>query len=120
MGYESLGCANIGASGVFFVSRISRADLETHRLETYSKESNMLVLTRRSGEEIVVGGNVRITVVAVKGDRVRIGVAAPRNVSVDRKEIHDRRAEFAVENDPPANGYLFYDDHSIADCCPKG
>jgi carbon storage regulator len=55
----------------------------------------MLVLTRRLGEEIVIGGNIRVTVVGVKGDKVRIGVAAPPSVVVDRDEVHLRRAEFA-------------------------
>jgi carbon storage regulator len=51
----------------------------------------MLVLTRRPGEQIVIGGNIRITVVSVKGDRVRIGIEAPPTVLVDREEIHTRR-----------------------------
>jgi carbon storage regulator len=51
----------------------------------------MLVLTRRVGEEIVIGGDIRITVVAIKGDRVRIGVSAPDFVRVDRQEVHERR-----------------------------
>ena len=59
----------------------------------------MLVLSRRSGEAIVIGGNIRLTVVAVKGDRVRIGIAAPSSVTVDREEVHDRRAEQAVEGE---------------------
>ena len=59
----------------------------------------MLVLTRRVGEEIVIDGNIRVVVVAVKGDKVRLGINAPAAVTVDRKEIHDRRAEFAYETD---------------------
>lgn len=58
----------------------------------------MLVLTRRIGEEIVINGNIRVTVVAVKGDRVRLGVAAPANVPVDREEVHQRRASFDDES----------------------
>ncbi len=54
----------------------------------------MLVLSRRVGEEIVINDNIRVTVVAVKGDRVRLGVVAPREVTVDRAEVHERRAEF--------------------------
>ena len=53
----------------------------------------MLVLSRRLGEEIVIDGNIRVTVVAVKGDRVRLGIAAPPSVPVDRQEVRDRRAE---------------------------
>ncbi|HTU21420.1 MAG TPA: carbon storage regulator [Gemmataceae bacterium] len=51
----------------------------------------MLVLTRRPGEQIVIDGNIRITVVSVKGDRIRIGIEAPPSVTVDRQEIHERR-----------------------------
>ncbi len=56
----------------------------------------MLVLSRRVGEEIIISDNIRVTVVAVQGDRVRIGVTAPRSVRVDRKEIRDRRTEMPV------------------------
>jgi carbon storage regulator len=51
----------------------------------------MLVLTRRPGEEIVIGGDIRLTVVSVKGDRVRIGIEAPPTVVIDRQEVHERR-----------------------------
>jgi carbon storage regulator len=51
----------------------------------------MLVLTRRPGEEIVIGGNIRVTVVSVHGDRIRIGIDAPPSVVVDRQEVHERR-----------------------------
>ncbi len=51
----------------------------------------MLVLTRRTGEAIVIDANIRLTVVSVKGDRIRIGIEAPPSVVVDRQEIHERR-----------------------------
>ena len=57
----------------------------------------MLVLTRKVGEEIAIGTNIRITVVAIMGGKVRIGIAAPKDVIVDRKEIHESRKEFAKE-----------------------
>lgn len=50
----------------------------------------MLVLTRRPGEQIVIANNIRITVVSVGPGRVKIGVEAPPNVTVNRQEIHDR------------------------------
>jgi carbon storage regulator len=59
----------------------------------------MLVLTRRIGEEIVIGGNIRVKVVLVKGDKVRLGISAPDSVPVDRQEIHERRAEFSAQPD---------------------
>jgi carbon storage regulator len=53
----------------------------------------MLVLSRRTGEEIVIGDGIRIKVVSVKGNQVRIGVTAPRSVAVDRQEVAERRAQ---------------------------
>lgn len=55
----------------------------------------MLVITRKVGEEIVIDGGIRITISALKGDRVRIGVVAPAHVRVDREEVHRRVREFA-------------------------
>ncbi len=60
----------------------------------------MLVLTRRLGETIVIDGDIYITVVAVKGDRVRIGVTAPKDMPVDRQEVHERRSEFETRFGP--------------------
>ena len=54
----------------------------------------MLVLSRKPNEAIVINDTVRITVVAVKGDRVRLGIEAPRDVSVDRAEVHTRKMQF--------------------------
>jgi carbon storage regulator len=51
----------------------------------------VLVLSRRVGEEIVIDGSIRVVIVAVQGNKVRLGVEAPPNVPVDRQEIHDRR-----------------------------
>ena len=56
----------------------------------------MLVLSRRIGEEIIINDDIRVTVVAVKGDRVRLGIVAPRDVMVDRAEVHERRMQFAL------------------------
>ena len=50
----------------------------------------MLILTRRIGETLVIGDNVQITVLGVRGNQVRIGVDAPKDVGVHRKEIYDR------------------------------
>jgi carbon storage regulator len=47
----------------------------------------MLVLTRRIGEEIVIAGHIRVTVVAVKGHQVRLGITAPSSVPVARLEL---------------------------------
>lgn len=50
----------------------------------------MLILTRRVGETLMIGDEVEVTVLGVKGNQVRIGVKAPRDVSVHREEIYDR------------------------------
>jgi carbon storage regulator len=54
----------------------------------------MLCLTRRCGEEIVIGDNIHVTVLSVKRGQVRLGISAPRSVTVDRQEVHERRREF--------------------------
>lgn len=50
----------------------------------------MLVLTRRPGESIVVGENIVVTVIEIKGGQVRIGIDAPRDVDVYREEIYEQ------------------------------
>ena len=51
----------------------------------------MLILTRRAGEALVIGDDIEVTVMAVNGTQVRLGVKAPRNVAVDRQEIAERK-----------------------------
>lgn len=50
----------------------------------------MLILTRRVGESLMIGDEVNVTVLGIKGNQVRIGVNAPRDVSVHREEIYQR------------------------------
>lgn len=50
----------------------------------------MLILTRRVGETIRIGEDVVVAVLGVKGNQVRVGIEAPRNMSVNREEIHQR------------------------------
>ena len=56
----------------------------------------MLVLTRRVGEEIVIGGDIRVTVLTVQGAKIRLGITAPAGIRVDRQEVHQRRAQFSA------------------------
>lgn len=50
----------------------------------------MLILTRRVGETVMIGDDVTITVLGVKGNQVRVGINAPKNVAVHREEIYER------------------------------
>ncbi len=61
----------------------------------------MLILTRRVGETVMIGDDVTVTVLGVKGNQVRIGVNAPREVAVHREEIFERiKREESGEGDP--------------------
>jgi carbon storage regulator len=66
----------------------------------------MLVLTRKPGEEIVIGDNIRLTVVAICGSQVRLGLTAPRAVSIQREELRN------VPRPPPSAGNARADLHS--------
>ena len=59
----------------------------------------MLILTRRTGESLRIGDDVEVTVMAVNGSQVRIGIKAPRNIAVDREEIAERKQR---EREPAA------------------
>jgi carbon storage regulator len=58
--------------------------------DSRNRRIGMLILTRRIGETLMVGDEVTITVLGVKGNQVRLGVNAPRDVAVHREEIYQR------------------------------
>jgi carbon storage regulator len=60
----------------------------------------MLILSRRPQETIRVGEEVTITVLAVEGNKVRLGITAPRHISVDREEVHERKQREAQAGEP--------------------
>ena len=62
----------------------------------------MLILTRRVGETVVIGNNVTVTVLGVKGNQVRLGVKAPKDISVHREEIFERIQAEQKEQPPMA------------------
>jgi carbon storage regulator len=63
----------------------------------------MLVLRRNTGEEIVIGDDIRISVVEVRGDRARLGITAPESVRVDRAEVYEHRMRFGGSLSPTSN-----------------
>ncbi|MDZ7767860.1 MAG: carbon storage regulator CsrA [Woeseia sp.] len=63
----------------------------------------MLILTRRAGETVMIGSDVTITVLGVKGNQVRIGINAPKDVAVHREEIYERIKSEQGAQDPKAD-----------------
>lgn len=65
----------------------------------------MLVLSRKKDEKIVIGDNISIMVVEIRGDKVRLGIEAPREISVHRREVYEaikrKEAEAEAESETP-------------------
>ncbi|MBB5207202.1 carbon storage regulator CsrA [Chiayiivirga flava] len=62
----------------------------------------MLILTRRVGETLMIGDQITVTVLGVKGNQVRVGISAPKDVSVHREEIFQRIKRDGAEENAPA------------------
>ena len=64
----------------------------------------MLVLTRKVGQSIVIGDEIEVVVLEVRGEQVRIGIKAPKNVTVHRKEIYEQIHEEPSGGSDKSNG----------------
>jgi len=64
----------------------------------------VLILTRRPSETIYIGENVTITVLGVVGNQVRFGIEAPRSITIDRAEVHERKKKEAAAKAGLING----------------
>jgi carbon storage regulator len=64
-------------------------------IQSLTEGIRMLVLSRKIGEQVIINDNIVVTITEIKGNRVRLGIAAPADVRIDRAEIHQRLQEFA-------------------------
>jgi carbon storage regulator len=79
----------------------AHASLLVEALHEAIKEKIMLILTRKVGESINIGDEITVTILGVQGLQVRLGINAPKNVSVHREEIYKRiQAEIAPNQEP--------------------
>lgn len=63
----------------------------------------MLVLSRRLGETLIIGDDIKITVLGISGNQVRLGIAAPKDVSVHREEVYQRIQNEQGQPSPQSN-----------------
>lgn len=63
----------------------------------------MLVMSRERGEEVVIGGEIVVSVVEIRGEKVRLGFTAPRDVPINRREVQDRLEQEGNDTKPRTN-----------------
>jgi carbon storage regulator len=81
----------------------------------------MLVLSRKKNESIVINNDITIVVVEIRGDKVRLGVEAPKEVPVHRREVYDAiRRNSRAEGEAPAEGASPTDARSASDANHSG
>jgi carbon storage regulator len=93
------GCA-ITLAGTYF-----RSKNETVRAarDEHQRGNVMLVLSRKKNESIIINDNITVTVIEIRGDKVRLGIEAPKHVTVHRREVYEAIQNQARALDPDAN-----------------
>lgn len=66
----------------------------------------MLVLSRKKNESIVINENIVITIIEIRGDKVRLGIQAPRDVSIHRSEVYEAIKNGRQDEAPPASNEI--------------
>jgi len=94
----------LNVSGMKFATRLRRCQFGRQErchllLLLLRRDSIMLILSRRSTESIIIGDSIRVKIVEVSGDRVRLAIQAPSNVSVDREEVWERKRSERLQNE---------------------
>jgi carbon storage regulator len=93
------GCA-LPLAGTYFSSENEtvRAERDEHQ-----RGNIMLVLSRKKNESIIINDNITVTVIEIRGDKVRLGIEAPKHVTVHRREVYEAIQNQARALDPDAN-----------------
>lgn len=71
----------------------------------------MLVLTRRLGESLIIGQDIKVTILAVRGNQVRFGIQAPAHIAIHREEVYQRIQKAFEEEDNARASSLKFSDH---------
>jgi len=72
-----------------------------HAFYIFQRSGTVLVLSRLKDEEIIIGDNIRVMVIDIRGDKVRLGITAPREISIHRLEVYEaiKAAEATTDSD---------------------
>lgn len=79
----------------------------------------MLVLSRKKNESIIINDNITVTVIEIRGDKVRLGIEAPKDVTVHRREVYEA-IHGRLEDPPPASAAPLARENGVSKVIPDG